>query len=67
MQARRTEQSFELQNRQALCEHNYEMQRRVYCSCILGSGFLTGLASKRIRRLLIELLIRVDCSTTLDF
>ena len=58
MQTRRTEQSFELQNRQALCEHNYEMQRRVCCSCVFGSVFLTGLASKRIRRLLIDLLIR---------
>ena len=67
MQTRRTEQSFELQNRQALWEYNYEMQRRVCSSCIFGSGFLTGLASKRIRRLLIELLIRADCPTTLDF
>lgn len=40
------------------------MQRRVSWTCVFGSGFLTGLPSKRIRRLLIELLIRADFPTT---
>jgi len=67
MQTRGTEKSFELQNRQALCEYNYELQQRVCWSCVSESSFLIGLASKRIRRLVIELLIRADCPTTMDF